>query len=227
MKRLIIFAAIPAFVFGLFLIYKSTIRPIQVKNQIMESENYRDNLERFRALPIPKDEVILVGNSLMVGVDLSKVHCQGVSKMAINGDMTEGLNHRKSIIVSRRPKTVIIELGINDILAGLGFSLIEFERFFSDSSVQALTTQFAILSLSPTCLESSTFVNADSVNEEILEANLLLVDFCGRKGIVFIDVHSALGGEMLVPSYTSDGVHLNDQGYEHWHHAINSFLHCD
>jgi lysophospholipase L1-like esterase len=51
--------------------------------------------------------------------------------------------------------------------------------------------------------------------EKIIEVNELLQDYAVRSGSVYLDYYSALvDGQDLRKEFTSDGMNMNDAGYE-------------
>ena len=61
---------------------------------------------------------------------------------------------------------------------------------------------------------------------EIVELNLYIQDFCRKYGCIYIDVHSHLKEEdnTMVPSYSDDGCHPNEAGYQVMSKVITEYL---
>ena len=71
------------------------------------------------------------------------------------------------------------------------------------------------------------FLGATKKGDVVIEINNGLRKLCRDKGLIFIDVYSALknkDSEALDARYTNDGLHLMGEGYMVWKSVVSKYL---
>ncbi|MBD0335792.1 MAG: lysophospholipase [Cyanobacteria bacterium Co-bin13] len=147
---------------------------------------------------------------------------------AISGDNSDGLRQRLYILDQTNPETVFVMIGINDLIWGKPEAqLIDntraIVRYLRDTHPD---TQIVVQSLLPHGNESATWEGRDRLlalpNERIRAVNTELRQIADDNGAYYLDLYPlfANGEGSLRADLTTDGLHLNWQGYIVWRTAI-------
>ena len=142
----------------------------------------------------------------------------------IAGDTTGGILYRIRTIQQRKPHTVILMIGVNDLLSGI--SLEEIKRNYS-KILDALsdTKQLIILSTLPV----ADMYEADQINKDVIALNIFLKNEAKKRKLYYIDLYSSFVGNRseIQQQYTIDGVHLSKQGYLLWEKILSKEFSSD
>lgn len=174
------------------------------------------------------DDAVFIGDSITLGlgnyqlVDMDNV----VADIGINLDkiMTEKYIHTSSgdvtvldAVKQKKPKKIYIMLGSNGIawtkpsvLAG------RYETFLNALMKQNPSAVIYIESIPPVTLEK-TKKDARYNNQTINEYNLLLLKLAAKKGVYYLDTHSALvddSGALPTAIAEKDGMHFKMSAYK-------------
>lgn len=169
---------------------------------------------------MPKQfDLIFLGDSLTAFHDWSDFgphHNAGIA-----GDTTDGLLYRLHYTLEKKPKTVVIMIGINDLLQGQGTEKMK-ENYTKLFTKVKTVPNVVILSLLPIYASEKTAM----INENIIRLNHFLKSECTKLGFLFIDLYTMMcddeGG--MKEDLTSDGVHLTAKGYGIWQRALAAHL---
>lgn len=160
-------------------------------------------------------DIVFLGNSLTEqGSDWGKrLGWNGVKNRGISGDVTEGVLKRLDEITYVKPKAVFLLIGINDI-----FNTATKPEYVAGN---ILAIQKAIHKASPyTKLYVQTILptTTASINKKIQQTNALLQKNASEKTYTILDTHELFADEtgVMKNEYTTDGVHLNEEGYTIW-----------
>jgi len=164
-------------------------------------------------------KLIFLGDSLTQFHDWSGL---GIHHNAgIAGDTTDGLLYRLHYTLEKAPKTIVLQIGINDLLQGQYVETIQanYEKIFK--SLQKIP-KVIIVSLLPVEMIPQT----TQINENIIRLNHFIKLECKEKGFVYIDLYSQMVDEHLGirKELTSDGVHLTPKAYQLWENTLKKFL---
>ena len=133
-----------------------------------------------------------------------------VVNLGINGDTTRGMLGRfDRQVAPEEPGYVIILGGINDLFMGVPpESIMENLRGIYEKTLQIGATPIA-------CTLTSV-LGFETVIPLIQELNGMIEASCRREGIPLADLYSGTSDEegRLLEAYSSDGAHLNVEGYE-------------
>src|SRR6185312_2250067 len=84
------------------------------------STYYQQKTSFARSLPVSKDDIVFIGNSITDGAIWSElfndVH---VKSRGFSGDISAGLIHRFADIVRRKPMKIFMMIGTNDLAHGI------------------------------------------------------------------------------------------------------------
>lgn len=186
--------------------------------------DYARKVKTFRALPIEKKNII-IGDSMVAYINLSHYGLDLIN-MGIAGDTTIGVIERLDAVLRIKPEIVFVNVGSNDLVLthhSLEEIVLNIKRIFEKLST---FSKVYILSLTP-------------VNESVEDVNLLYIG--GRKNEdiyainqklrmlfkdCYIDTSDILKDESLKlnKAYTTDGIHLNHQGYSIWIEKIKNLV---
>jgi lysophospholipase L1-like esterase len=143
----------------------------------------------------------------------------------IGRETSAGILGRLPEVIARRPRLVLLMIGINDLQAGVAVETIE-------SNVGEIALRLSRNGI-PVAVQSTLLVSAryegsvivkageGSLNARVAALNARLAAFCERHGLPFVDLNAALGsGQGLPARYSYDGVHLTGAGYLLWRDAV-------
>ncbi len=202
------------------LTYVMFFRPFYLTTVYIHSEKYLRMAEGLKEIEIKDSSVLFIGNSLMVDFKTSS-SSENAVKWAIRGDVLSGLQWRLEALKDKNPQAIIINLGINDIINGFGFSPEKLEHFILNFKESLPRSELYIMSLSPESLSPGTFTSPKKIAFEIKEANKQIENLCSTYSLTFIDVYSGLESNgKLISDYTTDGLHLTQEGYNVWEKEI-------
>ena len=139
----------------------------------------------------------------------------------IAGDTTDGLLYRLHYTLEKKPTTVVLMIGINDLLQGQYIETIQ-------NNYQNILRQFEIvekvyvLSLLPV----EMMVQTIQINKEIIALNYFLKQEASLRGYFFIDLYSDMVDENggIKEGLSSDGVHLTPKAYNIWEKVLKNHL---
>ena len=137
----------------------------------------------------------------------------------IAGDTTGGVLFRLDGILKNKPKTIILMIGVNDLLNGTPVSQVKknysniLDKLSSIGNVIILST-----------LPIGDFYGSDITNDEILDLNSFLKSECKKRSFKYIDLYSSFADKnsRLKDELSTDGVHLSEKGYELWENILSS-----
>lgn len=205
-------------IFGCLLISKLITRPFFLKK-----------IHRFERLSkFKKDEktlaaVLLVGDSQIELFDSSKIKTESpVINHGISSETTQGLKKRIGVEIMSNPKSIFIQIGINDLSNQLEISEIidNYKEILRAVKSNKIIENCFVISLYP--IGESR--NLDKQYIDIFNKKLKLN--CKQMGCNYIDVFQHLINQKgyLNDQFSNDGLHLNDKGQNILAESINNVL---
>lgn len=187
---------------------------------------YRDKKSHFEALPNTTEEIVFLGDSLTDLCEWSEVfRNQNIKNRGICGDTTAGILNRINNIIESQPQKLFIMIGINDLNQGILVEDIEknYQSILEIFKNQIPGANVFIQSLLP--VNNQLFIN-QGVNDKIIVLNSKLEDLSKKFSFQYIDLFTVFLDEnnQLDAAYTSDGIHLNGQGYLVWQAIIEKYV---
>ena len=136
----------------------------------------------------------------------------GLSRAKI-GDVTNLI----SAINDRNPEKIVLQCGVNNLCGGdpVESCIKDYEQLISTSRALLHPRKIIVLSVMP--VRESRFDQASrQVNRQIMAFNQKLENTCGRQQAQFVDISRAVAANQggLSARLTSDGLHLNHEGYQ-------------
>jgi lysophospholipase L1-like esterase len=180
----------------------------------------------------PENLSILAGDSLSLWFPeklLPKE--QNWLNQGISGDTSEGLSKRLDAWSGLNPKRIFVLIGINDLLRGTTpATVLDNERQILRQLKQAHPqSQIVVQSVLPHRGGEAAWEGRDRLlkipNEQIRSLNLALQAIAKEEGVYFLNLHPLFTDPngFLRRELTTDGLHLNPQGYLVWSTAIEMF----
>ncbi|MEG4851675.1 SGNH/GDSL hydrolase family protein [Microcoleus sp. B5-D4] len=149
----------------------------------------------------------------------------------ISGETSVGLLKRLQLFDRTAPDTVFVMIGINDLLRGASDEgILDNQRqIIRDLRWAHPKAQVVVQSILPHSGEQATWENRDRLlaipNSRIRAINRRLKEIASSENVLYLDLYPLFAdAEGNLPTELStDGLHLNDQGYLVWRSALQLF----
>ena len=188
---------------------------------------YTRFLEFMDQPAITSNDIVMLGNSLTEGgKDWGKrLGWKNVVNRGIIGDEINGIYDRLHQILPGKPKKIYLLSGVNDVSHHLTTDEIvaRMRRLIERIQSESPATELVLQSLLPINESFKRYKNLNGKTYQIPEINARLAELAKEKGIQFINLFPLFeqpGTNVLRKELTSDGLHLNDEGYKIWTKAI-------
>lgn len=187
------------------------------------SEHYYSRMEEFEKSSISSKDIVMLGNSLTEnGGDWTKrLGMKNVINRGIIGDDASGIDERLYQILPYRPAKILLMEGINDLSHQL--SCEEVVNLVSNTldliTQKSPQTKLILQSLLPVNEDFQRYKNLKGKTDSVLAINQKLEKLAKQKGIGYINLFPLFvekGSNKLRKELATDGLHLNDSGYEIW-----------
>ena len=204
---------------------------------------YEKRIEQFKKDPIGNNKIVFLGNSITEGGGdwNKKFNVHNIVNRGISGDITGGILARLDEITFYKPKAVFLLIGINDIFDAeipnrekitplyVSNNIIKIANQIIDhSSLTEIFIQTILPVNHEIYIEKSGFFPEHKIPlpEQINQINSMIINQADVQQYKVIDLHSLFINEdgLLNKLYTTDGVHLNNNGYDVWVSYIHSYI---
>jgi len=149
----------------------------------------------------------------------------------ISGEVSAGLHRRLNLFDRTQPETIYLMIGINDLIRGVDdasllWTLRQIIRRLRRVHPQ---TEVVLQSILPHGGEEATWEGRDRLllipNTRIQQLNQQLAAIAQEEGVKFLDLHPLFTNPQgnLRADLTTDGLHLNRQGYLVWRSALQMY----
>jgi lysophospholipase L1-like esterase len=197
-------------------------------SRTINTMRYQDMVASFNDSEIDTSTIVFLGNSLIEHFNLSQFNNPHIVNRGISGDFTEGVITRMDGIITRHPKKIFLEIGINDLIEKIALKTIgnNYEIILEKIIKVSPKTQIFIHSLLPTKLHGSIITSANNINQRVMEFNNMLLNLSEKYHCTYIDTwsHFATKDNSMNPSLTDDGIHLTPEGYKIWVAVIKNLV---
>ena len=196
---------------------------------------YKERIIDFKNDPIGQNKIVFLGNSITEGGGdwNAKFGVKNIVNRGISGDITEGILDRLDEIIYYKPIAVFLLIGINDIFNAdipdrgkitPSYVSKNILKIADEITNQSPFTKIFIQTILPINREIYTEINdgfpehAVPLPIQINKINSLIKNNDLGNKYTIIDLHSAFANKhgLMDRAYSTDGVHLNDAGYELW-----------
>ncbi len=180
---------------------------------------------------VPDHLTILAGDSISLWFPSDLLPSERYwLNQGISGETSAGLLKRLDLFQDTQPTTIFVMIGINDLLRGSSDQTLldnqqQIIQTLSQSHPQA---QIVVQSILPRAAESN-WEGRDRLlaipNQRIQQLNQQLEVIARQSGVYFLDLYPLFAtpeGD-LRPEFTTDGLHLSDQGYQTWRIALQVY----
>jgi lysophospholipase L1-like esterase len=189
---------------------------------ISEGDIQRQTL--FDLLPIYKDDIIFIGNSITNGCEWAELfNNKKIKDRSIPGDNSSGILNRIDKIAKFTPQKIFLMIGINDLSWGIKIDSVIHNYVNIIKRIKFLSpeTKIYIQSILPV---NDDFENAS--NKDVIELNSKIKDVVGEYDLTYIDIYSYLldSSGKLSKEYSNDGLHLLGAGYLKWKNIVEPYV---
>lgn len=183
---------------------------------------YWDKKSHFETLPKSESDIVFLGDSLTDSCEWQERFREArIKNRGISGDTTNNLLNRIDEVIQSKPKKIFIMIGINDVNRGIKVNDIvaNHKLILKLLKEKIPQTQVLIQSILPINYQISPHKEA---NEKVIKINEKLRKTAQEFSYQYIDLFSAFldNQNQLDAQYTTDGIHLNGQGYLLWQKII-------
>jgi len=186
--------------------------------------HYNERIAEFKANPLQLGDIVMVGNSIteLGGNWGQRFNNSKVKNRGIAGDVTAGVLNRLAEIYYYKPKKVFIKIGINDLFHN------ELTPEYVANNIKAIVDKIHLESPNTKIYVQTILPTANNnpSKERIAATNTILKAMPATEYLQIIDLHSRFTdkNDLMVDSYTTDGLHLTDLGYLAWQYYIIEFI---
>ena len=180
----------------------------------------------------PERLTILVGDSLSLWFPSKLLPWdRNWLNQGISGETTVGLLKRLYLFDSTRPETIFVMIGINDLLHGVDNRIIlaNQRKIISQLRTVHPGSQIVVQSILPYSGESANWEGRDRLlqlsNSRIRKVNRSLKALADAEGAFYLNLYPLFTDAQgfLRSELSTDGLHLNDEGYQVWSTAIKMY----
>lgn len=189
--------------------------------------HYNERMSMFQLQPLKEGDIVFIGDSITeMGMNWGvRFNDTRVKNRGIKADMTYGVLARLNEMQVSSPKAIFILIGINDIfnlyyqqeIQQLSSIAKNIQKITNELRTSLPDTQIFVQSLLP---DHRDFISvlAREVNQQIEQIP--------NKQFQYIELHSSFvtPDGVLRPELTTDGTHLNAEGYALWHKILQPYI---
>ena len=221
MKKWLVWIVFLVLAVGLVISFRLKIfeRVINAFNQSPNGKNWQNEVEKQKILYSKPKKVIFIGDSHIEQCEWQEVFPElKIGNRGIGGETSGALLSRLNSAILPGTEIVVVQIGVNDILSGIDPEVVadnykHISDYFKKKNVNLLVTLPFVTRYYP------------EKNIIILELNSILSGFFTKAKIRYIDLNATLApNDILLLEFSSDGVHLNSEGYLVWVDKLKAIL---
>lgn len=168
-----------------------------------------------------KREIVFLGHSLINEFLVNEYMPHGdtvvYTNMGIGGDDVRGMYNRRQQVFDRSPSTIVVEIGINDLINDESMDTIiyYYEKFLSDT--KQLNIDVIICAVIPGWKE---------LNDKIVYINSFLQEQAQKHNYKYLDIYTPMENDGMLNSMfdCGDHIHLTGSGYSLWADSLMLYL---
>lgn len=200
---------------------------------------YKRYAEFEKEQAIGKQDIVFLGNSLTEGGGWSEYFQNISEKLAkkggairnrgIVGDDAVGMYERLHQILPGKPRKMFLLVGVNDISHNISADsvLVLVDKVIGKIKNESPKTKLYLQSLLPINSQKNKYKTMTGKAQIIKEVNAGLEQLAKKYKISYIELYNhftAPGSIELRENLTSDGLHINSEGYEIWVREIKKYV---
>lgn len=180
----------------------------------------------------PRNLTILAGDSLSLWFPSELLPDNKTwLNQGISGEKTAGLLKRLNLFDKTTPETIFVMIGINDLIAGVNNeTILENQRqILAYLRKKHPTAQIVVQSILPHQGEKATWQGKEKLltipNSRIRNLNQQLQTIAAEDSVKYLNLYPLFADKQgnLRSEFTTDGLHLNPQGYLVWSSALQLY----
>lgn len=198
-------------------IYDRLFPPPMIRVSNVYEPRYIDRKSSFEKFSC-KDKIVFIGNSITDGCEWNELLGRNdVVNRGIIGDTINGVLNRLDLYLQQKPKCIFIMIGINDIYQGTSMDIIQTN--YSKIINKILENKIQLF------IQSTLYTDMSDKNDKVKTLNDYLATQCKLLSIPYIDINGKLLYKNILSNrYSSDGQHLNGDGYIIWKEIISPYV---
>jgi lysophospholipase L1-like esterase len=210
---------------GVFMLVFISSKAQQRVDSFYLSSYYIHKVSQFKLMPNTAGEIFFLGDSITDIAEWAELFGnKNIKNRGISTDNTFGVLARLDEVVESKPTKIFLMIGINDMAKRTPDNIIvqNIQRIEQYIHAHSPKTALIIQSILPTNNEFPEFAGYQNKDEHIKWVNKQLAIYCDVKKIAFVNLHPLFldADNKLSKQYTSDGLHLNGQGYLLWKQVL-------
>lgn len=176
---------------------------------------YKQYISLFSQYLVESGSIIFLGDSMVAIPDWNRLvsdeHGEIVN-FGIPGDSIAGVTHRLKKTSALQPRLLVLWVGTNDVLQGRASTEISGDIAELRDGLSQINTAVVIVATSPLSAAVEDYVNR---NNRLTEINAQLEKMAASLDAVYVSTSllRAPDSQHLIEGLSSDGVHLNGEGY--------------
>jgi lysophospholipase L1-like esterase len=180
----------------------------------------------------PKRLTVLTGDSLSLWFPAELLPTETTwLNQGISGESSDGLYKRLKLLDNTNPEAIFIMIGINDLLQNADSQALidNYWKIVRDLHEHHPNAQIIVQSILPHGGDTATWEGRDRLkeisNDRISELNDELEKLAETEGVNYLDLQALFSDETgkIRRELTTDGLHLNEQGYLVWRSALQVY----
>lgn len=186
--------------------------------------HYIQKIATFKSNPLQTGDIVFIGNSITEqgGNWGLRFNNPKVKNRGIAGDVTAGVINRLAEIYYYKPKKVFLEIGINDMFRDdltPEYIANNIKSIVDKIHLESPDTKIYVHTILPTS-------NNTALKNKIATTNTIIKNSKQSDYYQVIDLYPlfADANDLMISSYSTDGVHLSEAGYVLWQNFIKGFV---
>lgn len=195
----------------------------------MADKYWEQKVSLFNLLPIEKEDIVFLGNSITDGGNFEELFKRkDVKNRGIRSDAIPGVMKRLDQVTKGNPKKIFLLIGINDVSHGLTVDALaaRYEKLVDEIQKRSPETQLYIQSIMPINNSFGVYKSLKGKENTVKEFNERIKNIAEKRGLKYVDLWPVLADAKgnLHKNYTNDGLHLTGAGYRAWTGYIEKYL---
>ena len=179
----------------------------------------------FDDLPVYRNDIIMLGNSLTDGAEWNELlRNPRVKNRGIIGDIVQGLYERMEPILKGKPRKIFILSGVNDVSHGVDGDSIgrAMEKLIILIKQRSPRTKIYLQSMLPFNTDVQMWKLLKDREQVVIDGNRAMEEVARRQHVTWINLYPLFVDKngKLREELTNDGLHLLGPGYIIWRDAI-------
>ena len=194
-----------------------------------QDKYYVRRATHFDDLPVYRNDIIMLGNSLTDGAEWNELFRNpNVKNRGIIGDIVQGLYERMEPILQGQPRKIFILSGVNDVSHGVDGDSIGrvMEKLIVLIKERTPRTEIYLQSMLPFNTDVQMWKLLAGREQVVIDGNRAMEEVCKRQGVTWINLYPLFVDKngKLREDLTNDGLHLLGPGYLIWRDAVINYV---